>query len=89
MNPPKKLFNAYRNMNANAKLDLQDHISAWSEEIMIHTEIFDSTKHSVEVIIDMTLYQKDAVKLSDEFLNQCDRITLISHGVAIPLVSEP
>ena len=46
------------------------------EEITLFAESFDSSKFKVVINMDLKLFAKDAVKLSDDFLNRCNTIVV-------------
>ena len=72
-----KLFNLVRQTNS-------QQINKWvsfylfsvPEELVLFATQFDTTKYKIHMHIQMEIFIRDAAKLSDEFLNRCDTITV-------------
>jgi hypothetical protein len=60
------------------------------EEVVISAQQFDTTKHKVHMHIEMKIFHRDIVKLSDDFLNRCGAIIVDTDMGQIPIyASEP
>jgi|18_taG_2_1085343.scaffolds.fasta_scaffold96472_2 hypothetical protein len=83
-----KFFNIVTHRGSvNIKQKVIAHLFFVPEEVVISAQKFDTTSHKVHMHIEMKLFHRDVVKLSDDFLNRCSVIIIDTDMGEVPIYS--